>query len=242
MAPFPFIRRCKSDKADARLIVAFCLSQQPSAWIPPTPEQQKSKAISRRISILKKTLTQENNRLEVTADKDTRKDIKEHVRFIKNHINKLDEKLIQAVKKDPIASLQHQLITSIPGFGDKSAAYILAEIIDISIYSSGRQLAAHAGVTPRIFESGTSGKIRTPMSKAGNSHLRGMLFFPAMSAKRYNPICKEFAQRLEAQGKEKIVIVGAIMHKLLHLIYGVLKHQKPFNPNHLNPCQTADTA
>jgi transposase len=94
--------------------------------------------------------------------------------------------------------------------------------------------------TPRIFESGTSGKIRTPMTKAGNSHLRGMLFFPAMSARRHNPICKEFADRLEAQGKEKIVVLGAVMHKLLHLVFGVLKHQKPFNPNHLNPCKSIE--
>lgn len=71
------------------------------------------------------------------------------------------------------------------------------------------------------------------MTKAGNSHIRGMLFFQAMTAKRFNPICKAFAQRLEAQGKEKIEIIGAIMHKLLHLVYGVLKHQKPFDPNYL---------
>jgi predicted amidophosphoribosyltransferase len=58
-------------------------------------------------------------------------------------------------------------------------------------------------------------------------------FFPAMSAMRYNPICKEFAARLKAQGKPQIVIIGAIMNKLLHIIYGVLKHQKPFDPEYL---------
>lgn len=230
------LRRCKSDSADARLIADFCLNKQPAAWIPPTPEQQKAKAISRRISTLKKTRVQENNRLEVTTDKDTIKDIKAHVRFIDNHIKKLDSILLDAIQESTQLSERHKLVTSIPGVGDKSAAYILAEIVDISIYTGARQLAAHAGVTPRIFESGTSGKVRTPMTKAGNSYLRGMLFFPAMSARRHNPICKAFADRLEAQGKEKIEIIGAIMHKLLHLIYGVLKHQKPFDPNHLKPC------
>ena len=70
------------------------------------------------------------------------------------------------------------------------------------------------------------------MSKAGNRHLRKLLFFPAMTAIRYNPVCKAFAERLAARGKPPIVIVGAVMTKLLHIIYGVLKHGKPFNPDH----------
>ena len=91
-------------------------------------------------------------------------------------------------------------------------------------------------LTPAIFETGKSGRKCTPMTKAGNAHIRKMLFFPAMSAMKYNPICKEFAERLEAKGKPKIVILGAVMNKLLHLIFGVLKHQKPFNPEHLKKC------
>lgn len=70
------------------------------------------------------------------------------------------------------------------------------------------------------------------MSKAGNRHIRKLLFFPAMSAIRFNPVCKAFAARLAAQGKPPIVIIGAVMTKLLHIIYGVLKHGQPFNPNH----------
>ena len=230
------LRRCKSDSADARLIAEFSLNKQPSAWIPPTPQQQKVKALSRRINVLKKTLIQEQNRLKVTSDKDSIKDIKEHIRFINNHIEKLDFKLLDATQKDDKALLQHQLMMSISGIGEKSSAYLLAEIGDISIYTNARQLAAHAGVTPRIFQTGTSGKTRTPMSKAGNAHIRRILFFPAMSAMIHNPICKAFAGRLKAQGKPPIVVLGAVMHKLLHIIFGVLKHQKPFNPNYLKKC------
>ncbi len=54
---------------------------------------------------------------------------------------------------------------------------------------------------------------------------------------RYNPICKAFAARLAAEGKPSIVIVGAVMTKLLHIIYGVLKHGQPFNPNHLKKAE-----
>jgi transposase len=94
-------------------------------------------------------------------------------------------------------------------------------------------MPAYAGGTPRIFRSGTSGRTRTPMSKAGNRHIRKALFFPAMSAMRFNPICKAFAERLKEKGKPSIVIIGAVMTKLLHLIYGVLKSH-PFRFG-LNP-------
>lgn len=68
--------------------------------------------------------------------------------------------------------------------------------------------------------------------------MRRLLFFPAMTAIRYNPIYMAFAERLNAQGKPSIVIVGAVMTKLLHIICGVLKHGQPFNPNHHNKAET----
>ena len=227
------LRRCKSDPADARLIADFCLQKDPAQWVVPTPAQRKIKAISRRLTALKKSLTQENNRLEITSENEVIKDINAHLKWIKSHIDKLENKLLALIKEDEHTAQEHKLITSIPGFGDKTAAHLLAEIGDISIYSNARQLAAHAGVTPAIFETGTSGKKRTPMTKAGNAHIRKILFFPAMSAMRHNPICVAFAERLLDKGKAKIVVLGAVMSKLLHLVFGVLKNKEPFNPNHL---------
>jgi hypothetical protein len=48
---------------------------------------------------------------------------------------------------------------------------------------------------------------------------------------RLNPVCKAFAERLEEKGKPSIVIIAAIMTRLLHLIYGVLKSEKPSKPD-----------
>jgi transposase len=54
---------------------------------------------------------------------------------------------------------------------------------------------------------------------------------PALTALRFNPIIKDFAERLLGTGKSKMVVVIASMRKLLHIIYGVLKKQIPFNEN-----------
>ena len=79
-------------------------------------------------------------------------------------------------------------------------------------------------------QSGRSVRGRTALSKTGNSRLRKALYFPAITALKWNPLIREMGQRLLARGKSKMCVVGAAMRKLLHLIYGVLKHQKPFDP------------
>ncbi len=79
----------------------------------------------------------------------------------------------------------------------------------------------------------------TPMSEAGSSRLRKALFFSAMSAMCYNPLCRTFGQRLKEKGKKSIVVIGAIMTKLLYLMFGILRSGKPFNPSHLQSLEIA---
>ena len=82
-----------------------------------------------------------------------------------------------------------------------------------------------------LMDSGTSLK-RSRLSKTGNGRVRKALYMPAIVASRYNPVLREFSKRLSQRGKSKMVIIGAVMRKLLHLAFGVLKTRKPFDPNH----------
>ncbi len=52
---------------------------------------------------------------------------------------------------------------------------------------------------------------------------------PAIVAIQHNPVLKQLAQRLTANHKSKMLIIGAAMRKLLVIIYGVLKSNKPFD-------------
>ena len=69
------------------------------------------------------------------------------------------------------------------------------------------------------------------ISKTGDADLRKAFYMPAVVSIRFNPIIKIFAERLSNAGKSKMVIVIAAMRKLLHIIYGVLKNETPFNEN-----------
>ena len=124
------------------------------------------------------------------------------------------------------------LLISIPGIGNKTASRILAELGDTTTFSNARQLAAYCGLTPRLRQSGTSVHKRPCLSKVGNARLRKALFMPAMCAARYNPVLEAFYKRLLKKGKSKMSALGAVMRKLLHIIYGVLKHEKSFDPGY----------
>jgi len=69
------------------------------------------------------------------------------------------------------------------------------------------------------------------MSKVGNGRLRRAVYFPAMTALRFNAEVKAFGDRLKERGKETMVMIGAAMRKLLHICYGVLKSGRPFDPS-----------
>jgi len=67
--------------------------------------------------------------------------------------------------------------------------------------------------------------------KTGNARLRKCFYMPAMVAMRFNPVVSDFSSRLKAGGKNGKVIVCAAMRKPFHIICGVLKTGKPFNPH-----------
>jgi transposase len=122
------------------------------------------------------------------------------------------------------------LLRSIVGIGVVTAAKLLAEFADLEQYESAKAAAADAGLTPSHYESGTSVRRRSKLSKMGKVGIRAALYWPAITAMRRCPAMRAFAQRLAARGKPKMVIIGAVMRKLVHICYGVLKHQTPYDP------------
>src|SRR5262249_49406990 len=126
---------------------------------------------------------------------------------------------------------QCQLLTSIPGIGEHTALRLLAEIPDIRNFRSAKQLAAFAGLTPANRSSGKSVRKRPRLSKRGRSGLRKILFMPALTARRRKGPLRAFSEQLIERGKPKLAVIGALMRKLLHCVYGVLVSGLPFDPD-----------
>jgi transposase len=222
------MQRNKTDQADARLIADFCATQNPPLWLPPTPVVAELQAYTRRIEVLEEMLQAEKNRLPISPPK-TKPSIERMIQTLEQEIADLQASIDDHLDQNPELKEQQKLLQSIPGIGEKTAQLLLSEI-EFSRYESARQVAAYAGVTPKKKDSGSSLK-QTNLSKMGNGRIRKGLFFPAIVAKQHNQIVKEFAKRLENNGKTPMQIVCASMRKLLHLAFGVLKNKTPFEPN-----------
>jgi transposase len=178
--------------------------------------------------------TQEKNRLDLCDEQDVlRENILAHLDFLSHQVAQVKKRLNDAIKAHPDLVAQQQLLASIPGIGEHTAAIVLAEIGSIELFASARQLAAFAGLTPRESLSGTSLRGRTRLCKIGNPRLRKALYFPALTAIRYVEPIQQFRAQLLARGKNKRQVVGAVMHKLIRIIYGVLSSQQPFNVDKL---------
>lgn len=220
------MQRNKTDKADARLIADFCQQQNPPLWQPPGPAFAELQAITRRIQVLEEMLQAENNRLPVTPAK-TQSSVQRMIQNLEQEIEELKHSIDDHLDQNPDLKEQSRLLQSIPGIGEKTAKFLLSEI-EFGRYETARAVAAYAGVTPRKKQSGTSVK-STNLSKMGNGRIRKGLYFPAIVARQHNEIIKEFAERLEKNGKTAMQVVCAAMRKLLHIAYGVLKNKRPFD-------------
>lgn len=95
-------------------------------------------------------------------------------------------------------------------------------------FGSAEQLAAYLGLVPVEHQSGSSVMGRARLSKAVPARIRAVLYMAAVVATRYNPHVKAVYERLLSRGKSKMSALGAAMRKLVHLCFGVIKTQKPY--------------
>lgn len=226
------LRRNKSDTADARLIAGFVRSEHAELrpWQPRSACQESVTELGRYASSLTGDTAKLKVRLESAQSSATRESLRRRIAFHEKELAGIRSQIAACISGDEELRARYALLETIPGLGDITCQALLAELPEIELFADARQLAAWAGVTPRHHISGTSGRPTTPITKVGSANLRKALFFPAMNAKTFNPLLKEFAQRLEQNGKTGKQIVVAVMRKLLHQIFGVLKSGQPFDP------------
>jgi len=144
-------------------------------------------------------------------------------------IAQLDAAIDSLIASDELLKHQSKLLCSIPGIAEVTAAKILSELAGKE-FQSARQLAAYAGLTPAESRSGYRLYGKTCLSKIGNAFLRKALYLPAAVARRWSKSLKPWITTLENRKLHDLAIRGALMRKLLHIAFGVLKHQKSFNP------------
>lgn len=225
--------RNKTDQVDAGLIARYCLAMQPPLWVAPPLEQRQLRAWCERVRALKDIRQQELNRIEAheaAGQIELMEHVRVHVAWLDEQIARIDKDIDDHIDRHPRLKSDADLIETIPGVGRSTAAKVLGYVGDVRRFTSAKALAAFIGVTPRQRLSGSSIRGRSVMCRMGNRNLRAALFLPSLVARRHNPILRQFGARLEASGLSKMAVAGAVMRKLVHLIYGVIRTGQPFDP------------
>jgi len=225
------MRRNKTDQLDATLIADYCRTQAPPAWTPPAPELKHLRLLIRHLDDLKTERQRARNRRDAQPDAVIVKQLKAQIDLLDKQLTQTEQLIRDHVDKHPDLKKQRDLLATIPGIGLLTASLLLAELGDMQRFDNVRQVVAFVGLNPRLHQSGKK-RVQGGISRMGRASLRAALYMPALSARRNNPVLRAFADRLEANGLKGKQVIVAVMRKLIHLAYGILKSGRPFEANY----------
>jgi len=228
------MQRAKTDPIDAEIALEFLERMPFQTWEPPRDEVLELQAITRRILQMKLEVNREGNRLHASKQRPSvsqaiSKDIEVNIRHLERRIKRLEADALALIQSVPELEKKFNRLISIKGVAQVSATRILSEIEMLPKDMQANQWVASAGLDPRPFESGETIHKPRHITKAGNKYLRAALYMPALVAIQTQENVKAFYEKLINKGKKPMQAVVAVMRKLLHAIWGILKHDQDFD-------------
>lgn len=226
--------KTKTDKADAKVLARYGETQKPEVWQPPPLSVRTLKALLARRDAVADDLLREKNRQEKLEATETpqlvTESVQSSIKFLEDELKRLQKCIDDLIDDDPDLREKKELLTSIPGVGDRVSDHMTALLAERD-FATAEQLAAYLGLVPVHWESGSSVRGRPRMSKAGPAHLRKLLYMPAVVAIQRNAHVKALYERLLERGKSKMAAIGAAMRKIAHLCFGVVKTGRAYDKN-----------
>jgi len=217
----------KTDKIDAKIIAKYAsIIQPPSREIINGKSRQLMNLVARREQ-LSKMHVEECNRMEHAVDKSVISSIRAILKVIERQIGDIDEQISDHIEQDQNLKRKSDIVSSAPGVGDTTAFMLVTKLPELGTLNR-RQIAALVGLAPMNRDSGTFRGKR--MTGGGRGSIRTGLFMPTLVATRYNPVIRQFYQRLIAAGKKKMTAVIAAMRKLLTILNSMVAKNEYWNP------------
>ena len=223
----------KSDRLDARGLQQYGRQlEKAHEYVPDSPQIQALRAMLSRLRQLDKDIQRERNRLEkcafIAQSQVLAASIQRQVRQLSKERKLIQGKIDSLVNEHrPLRHIQVLLMT-IKGYGKITSQWLLP-LLYREQFESARQLAAFLGLTPVHRTSGTSLKKCGRLSGRGDRYMRSRLYMPAVCAKRHDPAMPAFYDRLIRRGKTPKQALTAIMRKMVHVAYGVIKNDEPYH-------------
>jgi len=216
----------KTDALDAAVIARFAAMVKP---IPRPLRGEETAALASMVARRRQLVlmrAQEKNRLG-SANGRQREDIKEHIGWLDERIDRLDIDLTATLRQSEAWRVKEDLLKSVPGIGPVASATFLSQMPELGTLNRA-EIAALGGVAPFNRDSGKHRGRR--MIWGGRAEVRSVLYMATLAAIRYNVTIRAFHAQLIARGKLPKVAIVACMRKLLTILNVMLKNNQPWNP------------
>lgn len=229
------LKRVKTDSADAKGIAAYGDLMELKLWEPLKESYLKIRQWHTIRKQLLKHLHATTMQLESflatgKLDSKIRAALEEEIRQLNLKVKSAEEQMDKLIEEESSA-LKKQL-ESIPGIGPKTSLLLIVALRGFENFENYKQVISYLGLSPRIYESGSSVKGRSKICKMGMAEVRKCLYMAARSARMYNTSCKELYERLRAKGKVHRVAMIAVVNKLLKQTFAIAKAGTPYQPDY----------
>ena len=221
-------RLAKTDKIDARLIAEFGKMLKPRTLEPVTDEELQLQELVTRRKQLSNLRTAEKNRLKMARTKISRVSIEKVVEVLEEQIKEINAEISKRIKDNDEWNDKVTILSSTPGVGEITVATLIAELPELGKLNRA-EIASLAGLAPFNHDSGKKKGKRAIFG--GRSSVRAVLYMAAVTAVRFNPVIREYSERLEAAGKPYKVRITACMRKLLVILNTMMKEKTLWQPD-----------
>lgn len=215
----------KTDRIDARVLAHFAEAMRPTPRSLPDEQLLALQALVARRRQVVEMLTAEKNRLKQSKPL-VREQIERHIVWLQEELATLDRDLGDLIRNSPVWREKADLLQSAPGIGERVSCVLVADLPELGTLDR-KKIAALVGVAPFNRDSGTRQGKRGIW--AGRAHVRAALYMGTLVAIRYNPVIKQFYERLRAAGKIAKVAITACMRKFLTILNAMVRHHTRWN-------------
>lgn len=202
----------KTDRLDAGVIARFAVAKGLKPTSPPTPAQQRLKALVARLRQVTDDLTVQKQRRSSAMNEEMVASLDEVIALFKRQARSLEGEIASLIDDDPLWSRLDAALRSTKGVANRAVGRLLAELPELGVYSN-KAVVKLAGLAPLADDSG---------ARAGKRHIRGgragirsILFLVARIVCRFDASMEAFHRKLTEAGKPKMVVRIALARKLL---------------------------
>lgn len=218
----------KTDRIDAAVIARFARAKGLRPAPPPSPGQQRLKALVARLRQVTDDITVQKQRRATAADAETRQSLDEVIALLKRQSRTLEGEIASMIDDDPLWSRLAEAFRTIKGVAGRTVARLMADLPEIGTYSN-KAIAKLAGLAPLADDSGSrQGKRHIG---GGRATVRSILFLVAEIARRFDKSLADFHRKLSQAGKPKMVVRIALARKLLVRLNAKARDARAACPN-----------